>query len=367
MEEKLIKIGITQGDCNGIGYEIILKTFSDSRMFELCTPVLYGSTKITSYYNKILESAECEPVPTHLVADAQRAVNEKLNVYRCVDDNLIVEPGKLSPEAGKAAFLSLEAAVADLKKGSIDGILTAPISKHSIHSEEFNFPGHTEYLESKFGDSSPKSLMVLINSMLRIAFVTGHIPLGEVKKHITKKAIFDKLLIFSRSLHQDFAIPRPRIAVLSLNPHAGDKGLIGDEEATIISPAIEEASSKGVLAFGPYAADGFFGSRTYLQFDGILAMYHDQGLAPFKALDMDGGVNFTAGLPVIRTSPAHGTAFDIAGKNLANENSFRQALYTLIDISRNRKSYREATANPLTKQYYDRSGDSEKLDLTKEE
>jgi len=367
MEERQIKIGISQGDSNGVGYEVILKTFSDARMFELCTPVLYGSPKIAAFYNKILEAAELPPAETHPVTDAQRTVPGKLNIVRCIDDSGFIEPGKTSEEGGLAAFHALEASTRDLKHGFIDALLTAPINKKTIQNERFNFPGHTEYLESKFADNGSRSLMILLNDTLRVALVTGHIPLAEVKNHISKELIVEKLNIFDRSLRMDFALSRPRIAVLSLNPHAGDNGFIGDEEQTIIIPALEEAEKSGVMAFGPYPSDGFFGSQTWQQFDGVLAMYHDQGLTPFKTLAMKDGVNFTAGLPVIRTSPAHGVAYDLAGKGVADENSLRHALYTIIDVWRNRRTYLESTANPLRKQYVDRSGDSEKLDLTKEE
>ena len=367
MENRLIKVGISQGDFNGIGYEVILKTFSDARIFEICTPVLYGSQKIVSFYNKMLEAAEIAPAEYHIIHDAQKAVHGKLNLISCVNDHVQTEPGLSTEAAGKAAFMSLEAATSDLRKGTIDALLTAPINKHNIQSENFKFPGHTEYLEEKFGNANHKSLMILLNDNIRVALVTGHIPLSEVKQQLTTAGILEKITIFNKSLREDFGILRPHIAVLSLNPHAGDNGLIGDEEASIIKPAIEEADKNGILVFGPYASDGFFGSQTYHSFDGILAMYHDQGLAPFKALAMDSGVNFTAGLSVVRTSPAHGTAYDIAGKNEASENSFRQALYTLIDVYRNRIRHRTATENPLQKQYVDRSGDKEKLDLTKDE
>jgi 4-hydroxythreonine-4-phosphate dehydrogenase len=367
MENKLIKVGISQGDSNGIGYEVILKTFSDTRIFELCTPILYGSQKIASYYNKILEAAEITPVEINVIHDAYKAVHGKLNLIQCVDDRTQVEPGQSTEAGGKAAFMSLEAVTSDLRKGVIDVLLTAPINKHNIQSKDFNFPGHTEYLEKNFGNDNKKSLMILLNDKLRVALVTGHIPLSEVKQHLTTEGILKKITIFNKSLREDFGILRPRIAVLSLNPHAGDNGIIGNEESSVIIPAIEEADKNGILAFGPYAADGFFGAQTYQSFDGILAMYHDQGLAPFKSLAMDDGVNFTAGLSVVRTSPAHGTAYDIAGKNEASENSFRQALYSLIDVYRNRIRHRTATDNPLQKQYVDRSGDKEKLDLTKDE
>jgi 4-hydroxythreonine-4-phosphate dehydrogenase len=367
MEEKLIRIGISQGDSNGVGYEIILKSFSDQRMFEFCIPVLYGSNKIASFYSKLLEKAEIEPPEIHVIQDAHKAVQGKLNLIRCVDDSAPVEPGRTTGAGGKASFQSLEAVVADIKKGAVHALLTAPINKHNIQRDKFHFPGHTEYLEKKFGDSAHKSLMILLNEQMRVALVTGHIPLSEVKSNLTTESITEKLIIFDRSLHEDFDIQRPRIAVLALNPHAGDNGFIGDEETEIIMPAIKEADRIGITVFGPYAADGFFGAQTYRHFDGIIAMYHDQGLAPFKALAMDDGVNFTAGLSIVRTSPAHGTAYDIAGKNEASESSFRHALYTLIDVYRNRKNYQAITANPLLKQYVDRSGDKEKLDLTKED
>jgi 4-hydroxythreonine-4-phosphate dehydrogenase len=366
MEEKLIKIGITQGDSNGVGYEVILKSFNDERMFELCTPVLYGSPKLVAYYGKILDSSGIASPPVHNTNDALRAVREKLNIVRCIDEAAYAEPGKPTESSGKAALDSLEAACADLSRGAIDVLLTAPINKHNIQSDKFRFPGHTEYLEQKFNNGTYHSLMILLNDSLRVALVTGHIPLADVKKHLTKAAIYSRLELFDESLRQDFGIVRPRIAVLSLNPHAGDGGVIGDEEATIITPAIEEATNDGILAFGPYPADGFFGAQTYQQFDGVLAMYHDQGLAPFKALAMEYGVNFTAGLPVIRTSPAHGTAYDIVGKNVANEGSFRHAVYTALDVYRNRRNYQEAILNPLRRQYVDHSGDKEKLDLTQE-
>ncbi len=367
MEDKQIKIGITQGDTNGIGYEVILKTFSDPRLYELCIPILYGSPKIASFYNDLLSSAYITPPEIQVIHDAQKAVNGKLNLIRCVDDSTPPEPGHATEAGGKAAFMSLEAAVSDLKKGVLQTLLTAPISKHLIQNSNFISPGHTEYLEKHFGNNQLPVLMILLNSCLRVALVTGHIPLLEVSKRLTTSLILDKLTVFYQSLKEDFNILRPRIAVLALNPHAGDHGLLGNEETEIIIPAIEEADKNGMPVFGPYAADGFFGTHYFRLFDGVLAMYHDQGLAPFKALAMDDGVNFTAGLSKVRTSPAHGTAFDIAGKMKASENSFRQALYTLIDVYSNRKNFHAAIANPLRKQYVDKSGDKEKLDLTKEE
>lgn len=364
MDEHLIRVGVTHGDINGIGYEVILKTFEDTRITELCTPIIYGSSKVAAYHRKAME---LPPVNFSIIASAEDAGANRVNIINCIDDDTKVELRKSTPEAGKAAFQSLEAAVADLRRGLVDVLLTAPINKHNIQNETFHFPGHTEYLEQCFADNNrSKALMILLKDSLRVALVTGHVPISQVAEAITVPNIVNKLLLFDHSLRQDFGIVKPRIAVLALNPHAGDAGLIGKEEEEIIQPAMQEAERKGVLSFGPYPADGFFGSRTYEKFDGVLAMYHDQGLAPFKALAMDEGVNFTAGLPIVRTSPAHGTAYDIAGQNKASEDSFRQALYTAIDIYRNRRRYQAATAHPLRKQYYEK-GSEEKLDLTKED
>lgn len=364
MEEQLIRVGITHGDINGIGYEVILKTFADARMAELCTPIIYGSSKVAAYHRKSMDLA---PVNMNIISLAEDAGVNRVNIINCVDDETKVELSKSTTIAGDAAYNALEMAVADLKRGAIDVLVTAPINKHNIQNNQFHFPGHTEYLEKNFGGLGKKALMILMNDSLRVALVTGHIPVSEIASKITKADIVSKLRIFNQSLIQDFGIVKPRIAVLALNPHAGDNGLLGNEEETIIIPAMQEAEERGVMSFGPYAADGFFGSQAYDKFDGVLAMYHDQGLAPFKALAMDDGVNYTAGLSIIRTSPAHGTAYDIAGQNLASEDSFRQAIYTALDVYRNRKSYYEATANPLRKQYFDKGGDNEKLDLTKDD
>ncbi|MDR0431089.1 MAG: 4-hydroxythreonine-4-phosphate dehydrogenase PdxA [Tannerellaceae bacterium] len=363
MEEQTIRVGITHGDINGIGYEIILKTFSDNRMTELCTPIIYGSSKIAAYHRKALGLPS---VNISNIGRAEDAGANRVNILNCVHDETKVELSKSTEIAGTAAFKALEVAVSDLKRGVIDVLLTAPINKHTIQNKKFHFPGHTEYLEEHFGDTGAKALMILLSGDLRVALVTGHIPLSEVASKVTKENITEKLEIFNHSLIQDFNIIKPRIAVLSLNPHAGDEGLIGDEEEKIIIPAIAEAEKKGIMSFGPYAADGFFGSQMYEKFDGILAMYHDQGLAPFKTLAMENGLNYTAGLSVVRTSPAHGTAYDIAGQNIASEESFRQALYAALDIYHNRKIYSEATRNPLRKQYFDKGNGDEKLDLTKD-
>jgi 4-hydroxythreonine-4-phosphate dehydrogenase len=358
MESNKIRIGITQGDINGVGYEVILKTFADATMLELCTPIVYGSPKVAAYHRKAMELT----TNFTIINSASEASDDRLNIINCNDDEVKVEFAKPDPEAGKAALEALERAMADYREGLIDVIVTAPINKNTIQSEEFNFPGHTEYIEEKLGDGS-KALMILMNDELKVALVTGHLPVSQIASHVTKEAIEEKLRIFNNSLRVDFDIEAPRIAVLSLNPHAGDNGLLGSEENEIIRPAIQEMSAQGILCYGPYSSDGFMGSGNYCHFDGVLAMYHDQGLAPFKTLAMDNGVNFTAGLPVIRTSPDHGTAYDIAGKGLASEASFRQAIYVAIDVFRNRQRYAEAKAHPLRKQYYEKRDDSDKLKL----
>lgn len=363
MEDKMIRVGITHGDINGIGYEVILKTFSDQRMTELCVPIIYGSSKVAAYHRKALD---LPAVNINVVSRAEEAGLNRVNIINCVEDDIKVELTQSTPVAGRAAYKALEAAVADLKRGAIDVLVTAPINKHNIQNAQFHFPGHTEYLEQTLGDGQ-KALMILMTDTLRVALVTGHIPVSQVPSQITVENIVTKLQVFNQSLKQDFTIIKPRIAVLALNPHAGDNGVIGNEEAEIIKPAMEEAERLGVMSFGPFPADGFFGSKMYEDFDGVLAMYHDQGLAPFKALAMEEGVNYTAGLPFVRTSPAHGTAYNIAGQNLASESSFRQAVYTALDVYRSRQSYREATAHPLRKQYFDKGSDNVKLDLTKDE
>lgn len=358
MEDNKIKVGITQGDINGVGYEVILKTFSDPVMLELCTPVIYGSPKVAAYHRKALDL----PTNFSIVNSATDAANNRLSVVNCTDDEVKVEFSKADPEAGKAALGALERAIEEFKAGLIDVIVTAPINKHTIQSETFSFPGHTEFIEERLGNGA-KSLMILMKDDFRVALVTGHIPVSQIASTLTKELVQEKLAIFNQSLKRDFGIGAPRIAVLSLNPHAGDEGLLGKEEEEIIIPAIQEMAAKGILCYGPYPADGFMGSGNFTHFDGVLAMYHDQGLAPFKALAMDVGVNYTAGLPVIRTSPAHGTAYDIAGKGLASEDSFRQAIYVAIDVYRNRLFDDAAHANPLRKQYYEKRDDSDKLKL----
>lgn len=357
-----IKVGITHGDINGIGYEVILKTLEDNRILELCTPVVYGSAKIAGYYRKGLEMGN---IPLNTVESASQARRDTNNIINVVPEDVKVEPGVSTPEAGRAAFLALERAVADLKNGDIDVLVTAPINKNNIQSDDFHFAGHTEYLASCAGEDA-RALMILFNDRLRVALVTTHCPIAEVAKEITVERVREKLADFYLSLEKDFGLSHPRIAVLALNPHAGDGGVIGHEEQNVIAPAIEQARKDGVNCYGPYPADGFFGAEQYRKFDGVLAMYHDQGLAPFKTLAMAGGVNFTAGLPFVRTSPDHGTGYDIAGKGEASEESLREAIYAAIDIFRNRARYEESHRNPLRRQYFDKSKDNVVLDLTKD-
>ncbi len=343
MEKDKIIIGITHGDINGIGYEVILKTMAEPRMLETFIPVIYGSHKVAAYYRKNLD---LQGLNLNIVNSIEEINHKRVNIINCVDDDIKVELGMSTDEAGKAALIALERATEDLKKGALQAIVTAPINKKNIQSATFNFPGHTEYLEQKFGSKTP-ALMMLVNDVMRVAVVTGHIPVKIVADEITEKLILEKLIVLNNSLKKDFSIVRPRIAVLGLNPHAGDDGLLGEEEQTTIIPAMREAEKQGIICVGPYPADGFFGSGNFNKFDAVLAMYHDQGLIPFKTVSMENGVNFTAGLSIIRTSPAHGTAYDLAGKNLASEDSFRQALYMAYDIYQNRIWNQEISENPL--------------------
>ncbi len=359
MEERKIRVAITHGDTNGIGYEVILKTFANPTMLELCTPIIYGSPKVAAYHRKALDL----PTNFSIIEQAQDAQDGRLNLLATFEDEVKVEMGQPSKEAGEAALKALDRAMTDFRAGLYDVLVTAPINKNTIQSDLFHFHGHTEYIEQSVGDGQ-KALMILMNDTLRVALVTTHLPIKDVAAAITKEAIMEKARIFHQSLKRDLRISNPRIAVLALNPHAGDGGVLGTEEQTVIKPAIEELAKEGVQAFGPYAADGFFGSGAYSRFDGVLAMYHDQGLAPFKTLALENGVNFTAGLPIVRTSPDHGTAFDIAGKGVADEQSFRQAIYAAIDIWRNRQQYDEPLANPLPKLYHEKREDGEKARFT---
>ena len=361
---KRLKVGITLGDTNGIGIEVALKAVGVPEMMDMCIPVMYGSSKIVSYHRN---ACNLPGFQINHTKSAQYLKENMPNLVECISQEIKVELGQPSKQAGQASFQALEAAVRDLKAGLIDVLVTAPISKDNIQSDQFHFPGHTEYLESAAGEGS-KALMVMCTGNLRIALVTMHMPLSQVPGALTVEGIRQRLLQFNTTLKRDFGIDGPRIAVLSLNPHAGENGILGTEEHDIILPAIQKSLDEdGVQCFGPYAADGFFGARHYRRFDGVLAMYHDQGLAPFKTIAMDEGVNFTAGLPIVRTSPDHGTGYDIAGQGIANESSMRHAIYTAIDVYRSRMRYDEMHQNPLPKLFQDRGRDNVKLDLTKGE
>jgi len=344
MSEK-IKIGISIGDVNGIGLEIIIKTLADSRIYDYCVPIVYGHTKVASFYRRTTHLEDLNFFVINHPAESKRD-HKKPNMINCWEDDIKIEPGIPNAEVGKYSFISLERATADLLNGDIDALVTAPINKDTIQSDQFNFPGHTEYLQEKGG--ADESLMFLISDTLKVGVVTGHIPLAKVAETITVEKILTKLNLMNSSLINDFWIRKPKIAVLGLNPHASDNGLIGHEEQNFIIPAIEEARNSNILAFGPYPADGFFANGTYLQFDAVLAMYHDQGLIPFKHIAFESGVNFTAGLNFVRTSPDHGTAYDIAGKNEASEMSFREALFAAIHIVKRRRETLELNENPLT-------------------
>ncbi len=352
MENERIRVGITHGDINGVGYEVIMKTFCEPAMLEICTPIIYGNPKVMACHRNALEMN----LSFSAIQSAEEAQDDRLNLVTVSDEEVKVDFGRPTREAGQAALAAMEQAIHDYKDGLIDVLVTAPINKATIQSDEFNFPGHTEYIQACVGDGA-EALMVLMNERIKVALVTTHLPIARVAEAVNEEAIISKLRIFHDSLKRDFGISTPRIAVLALNPHAGDHGLLGSEEDTIIRPALQKASEEGIPCFGPYAADGFFGSRSYEQYDGVLAMYHDQGLTAFKALAMDEGVNFTAGLPIVRTSPDHGTAYDIAGKGKADEASMRQAVYTAIDVYRNRQVWDESHANPLEKLYHERRED----------
>ena len=349
MPENKFKIGITQGDTNGIGWEIILKALADPRMTELFTPVVYGSPKAAAYYRNTV--AEIEAFSFNPVASAAEARRGKANLVAC-GETADIAPGKPTPEAGRAAVEALCAAMRDLKAGHLDALVTAPFDKETVQADDFRYTGHTEYLAAEL---EGEAMMILCSDVLRVGLVTKHIPVSEIARNITKERIVRDLGTLRRALIEDFGIVEPRIAVMALNPHAGDGGLLGREEQEIIRPAIVEAFSKGVLAFGPFAADGLFAGGGYAKYDGILAMYHDQGLAPFKSLSPD-GVNFTAGLSAVRTSPDHGTAFDIAGKDKADPQSMRNAIYAAIDIAEHRRAWAEWTRNPLQRAERDRGG-----------
>lgn len=342
MRHNKIVVGITHGDINSISYEVIIKALMDNRILDTCIPVVYGSPKVAAYHRKALniDNFSFNNIKTVDEANAKRA-----NIINCIDENIRVELGKITPEAGESSIQALEMATQDLSVGKIDVLVTAPVNKQNIQSDKFNFAGHTEFFETRFGSGGV--LMFMINDFLRIGVVTGHIPVSKIPEYITKDSVLNKLRIMNKALIEDFGIRKPRIAVLGLNPHASDNGVIGDEEKREIIPAIVASRDENILAFGPFPADGFFAASSYLKFDAVLAMYHDQGLIPFKSLNSEGGVNFTAGLSIVRTSPAHGTAFDIAGKGEASADSFRKSIYLAIDIFKERSGFKEITANPL--------------------
>ncbi|GGI49621.1 4-hydroxythreonine-4-phosphate dehydrogenase [Mucilaginibacter galii] len=341
MSEKL-KIGISIGDVNGIGMEVIIKTLADARIYEYCTPIVYGHTKVASFHRR---TVQVHDLNFNVIESAADAHHKKANMINCWEEDVKIELGLSTPTGGKYAFMSLQRATDDLVAGEIDALVTAPINKDNIQNEEFKFPGHTEYLQERA--NSPEVLMFLVSETLKVGVVTGHIPVSQIAQSLTADKIVAKLKLMNTSLKQDFWIRKPKIAVLGLNPHAGDNGLIGSEEKEIIIPALEAARDNGIMAFGPYPADGFFANGTYMQFDAVLAMYHDQGLIPFKQISFESGVNYTAGLSFVRTSPDHGTAYDIAGKNKASEVSFREAMFEAIHIVKHRRETAELNENPL--------------------
>lgn len=338
----LPKIGITCGDINGIGLEVIIKTFADNRMLQSCIPVIYCNAKVAVQYRKSIHLSD---FGFHQIKNVNDATNKNVNLLNVYDKEVKLEFGVSTKQAGELALASINAAIADLKAGSIDMIVTAPINKENIQSDEFKFAGHTEYFANQF--EATDHLMFLVSENLKIGTVTGHIPINQVAENLSIDKIMSKTKLMVASLQKDFGIRKPRIAILGLNPHAGDNGVIGNEEKNIIIPAIEKLKEQGVLAFGPFGADGFFGSGVFTKYDAALSMYHDQGLIPFKTLAFENGVNYTAGLPIVRTSPDHGTAYDLAGKNIASESSFRFAVYAAIDILASRKLELAVNSNPL--------------------
>lgn len=342
MYAKKLKIGITHGDINGINYELLLKTFSDNRMTDLFIPVIYGSNKVAGAFKR--ELAEQGNVSFNVVRSADDATPRRVNIINCIEESVKIDIGKSTPQAGQYAVAALSAAIADAKAGKIDAIVTCPINKSNVQNDEFKFVGHTELFASEFGG---EPLMFMVSENIRVGLVTIHEPIREVADMVTQEAVLSKLRLIRDSLVKDFAITNPRIAVLGLNPHAGDNGLLGREEHDNITPAIEAAKAENIYAFGPFAADGLFGKGGYAKYDAVLAMYHDQGLVAFKSLANDGGVNFTAGLDVVRTSPAHGVGYDIAGRGEAEPSSLRSAIFSAIDICRNRAVYKDISANPL--------------------
>lgn len=353
-----IRVGITHGDVNGVGYEIIFKALAEEGITDVFTPVVFGVKEIAE---ETLQRFNLPNIKINEVKDAADIKPGKINLVTLAGKVPELHPGEVRKDAGQSAVDSLETAVKALKKGEIDVLVTAPISKEAVQSENFNFPGHTEYLTERLGTEGC-SQMILCNDSLRVALLTKHIPVSQISENVTIENIKEAVAQFADTLKKDFGFVRPAIAVLSLNPHAGDGGLLGREEEEVIKPALNELMDQGYLAFGPYPADGFFGHSGYEKFDGVLAMYHDQGLAPFKTIASNGGVNFTAGLPYVRTSPDHGTAYDIAWKGEADPTSMRDAIYMAIDIFRRRKSFEEVSSNPLKKYIHERPEKGERFD-----
>ena len=345
MKNTKIRVGITQGDINGVSYEVIIKTLLDNRIFDICIPIVYGSPKVAAYHRKALN---IDNFSFNTIKSPEEANPKRANLINCISDNVRVELGKSTPMAGEASYISLDTAAKDLENNKIDVIVTGPINKYNIQSDKFSFAGHTEFFESRF--KSESVLMLMVSELFKVGVVTAHVPINEVAGYITKDNVLTKIRILNKSLMVDFLVRKPRIAVLGLNPHAGDNGVIGDEENKEIIPALKAAREEDINAFGPFPADGFFGSDSFTRYDGVIAMYHDQGLIPFKAMTYEGGVNFTAGLPIVRTSPAHGTAYELAGKDEAHPDSFRKAIYLACDIYNNRQAYKEMTNNPLKTQ-----------------
>lgn len=344
MGQNIPKIGITIGDLNGIGVEVIMKTFIDDRVLNMCTPIIYGSSKALSYHRNIFQMNDFK---FNIIPSVEEARSGAVNVINCWDEPVPLKIGHPDKSLGQFAMRSLKAAAYDVVQGRIQAVVTAPVNKAHLCTDSKIFVGQTEFFSEACGGRN--SMMFLVSDNIKVGLVTNHIPISEVASAINKEIILKKLGIMNQSLQEDFQMQRPKIAVLALNPHAGDEGLIGKEDDEIVGPAVKEAKEKGLLVFGPYAADGFFGSGTYRQFDAILSMYHDQGLVPFKALSFGHGVNVTTGLPIVRTSPDHGTAYNIAGKNVANPDSFREAVYRAIDIYRNRLTFKEMLDNPMKK------------------
>jgi len=341
-KETKIRVAITHGDFNGISYEVMIKSLMDNRLYDLYTPIVYALPKVVAYHRK---SMNLNDLNYHVINDAEDILENKLNIRSLSDDEVKIELGKSSQSAGEYALKALEAAVTDLKQQKVDVLVTAPINKANIHSDIFHFQGHTEYLADRF--EADDALMLMVAGKLKVGTVTNHLPLREVADALTEELIISKLGLLNESLRKDFLISRPKIAILGLNPHSGDGGLIGEEDNGLIRDTLNKAKKMGILAFGPFPADGFFGSGSYARYDAILGMYHDQSLIPFKLLAGERGVNYTAGLSIVRTSPDHGTAYDIAGKNQASAESMTQAIYLAIDIFKNRKKWAEMNATPL--------------------